>query len=303
MTSIAVRDETHWRELRSKHIGGSEVAALFNASTFLTYFELWHIKAGNIPDCYDDDDDRSFWGKKLEDSIAKGVAALKNWTIQKVHRYIIDDEVEGWGASMDYEIINHEWGPGVLEIKNVDYLVWMEWENEEPPMQYLLQLQNYMALRKCRWGAFGVLVGGNDIKIYTYFARPKIIKEIRNRIKNFWQTIKEGIEPKPDFSCDLRAIRKLYSNVSGGVLDLTGDNYLASLCADYVAASADEKAALKRKETAMAEILTKIGDAGLVLLDGFKIGSCNVAENRIEYTRGSYRMVRITEDNKGKENE
>jgi predicted phage-related endonuclease len=35
-------------KFRAEHVGASEVAALFDCSPYLTCFELWHRKAGNI---------------------------------------------------------------------------------------------------------------------------------------------------------------------------------------------------------------------------------------------------------------
>jgi predicted phage-related endonuclease len=35
-------------KFRASHVGASEAAALFDCSPYLTRFELWHRKAGNI---------------------------------------------------------------------------------------------------------------------------------------------------------------------------------------------------------------------------------------------------------------
>src|SRR5690606_13844867 len=62
---------------RASVVGSSEVAALFDASPYLTRFELWHRKKGNIAtpefDAVADDgtpdNERIWWGVRLEKAI------------------------------------------------------------------------------------------------------------------------------------------------------------------------------------------------------------------------------------------
>jgi predicted phage-related endonuclease len=63
-------------KFRASHVGASEAAALFDCSPYLTRFELWHRKAGNIatPEfnaLHDGtpEDERIYWGVRLEAAI------------------------------------------------------------------------------------------------------------------------------------------------------------------------------------------------------------------------------------------
>ena len=49
MAIIQVRDQKHWHELHSQHIGGSDVAALFGLSPYSSRWQLWMEKAGKLP--------------------------------------------------------------------------------------------------------------------------------------------------------------------------------------------------------------------------------------------------------------
>ncbi len=73
MKTTQIRDDAHWHRLRSEHVGGSEVAALFGEHAQLTKFELWHQKNGTLPTSFEETK-RMTWGKRLEATIAAGVA-------------------------------------------------------------------------------------------------------------------------------------------------------------------------------------------------------------------------------------
>lgn len=299
---MTVLTESEWHVLRAKHVGASEVAALFDAHPHMTRFELWHIKAGNLPRPDLDDDERVFWGTVLEPAVALGVAKRTGWNIRKVRRYLVSDTVPGMGASLDYEIVAHERGPGVLEIKTVDSLQFRTWDDGELPLHYELQLQHQLAVTGRSWGCVGVLIGGNALRLYERERRPKTIAKIEKAVAAFWQSIAEAKPPQPDFATDAEAIAALYQSViDGKVIDLTGDNRLPELCAAYQAAAKDEKEAAARKEAAKAEILTKIGDAEIAICGDFKISAKTVSGGIVTYERKPYRSFRLSESKKGKQ--
>jgi len=275
VSSIIPRDEAHWHELRAQHIGGSEVAALFGLSSFMTPFELWHIKKGNIEAPSLDDNDRVFWGNVLEPAIAKGIAELEGWKIRKVHRYLSSVDIPGMGASLDYQIINHPQGTAPLEIKAVDFLEFRDWPEENevkaPPMKYALQVQSQIALLNSTWGTLGALVSGNRPERFFLDRHNGAIKKICGGIEDFWHSIKMGIEPSPDFNKDIAAIEQLYGPDSDSFEDRTGDEELQGLCAAYIGARDDEKAAAKSKEAVRAQIITRIGTKARVKVDPFTI--------------------------------
>ena len=174
MAQLQVKDETHWHTLRAQHVGASEVAALFGQSPFLSKWSLWQYKADRVPP-QELNEERLLWGTMLEPVIAAVIADKQDWQIQKVHRYITHPQVKGMAASLDFEIINHENGPGAFEIKNVSgWSFKQSWtlneagELMEAPLHYELQLQHQLACTGRQWGAIGVLVDGQ--KSYALYS-------------------------------------------------------------------------------------------------------------------------------------
>jgi predicted phage-related endonuclease len=64
-------------EFRSTHVGASECAALFDCSPYLTRFELWHRRKGNIDSPDLSGVERVEWGLRLEPAII--AAAADRW--------------------------------------------------------------------------------------------------------------------------------------------------------------------------------------------------------------------------------
>ncbi len=186
-----------WHAARARVVGASEVAALFGCSPHTSHWSLWQIKAGRVaaPDL--SGDQRVTWGLRLESVIADAVAEERGWTILPGgHR--TSSRVEGWGCTLDREIGDR--GGGVLELKTVDWLVRKRDWGEEPPPHILLQLQAQLGVTGREWGAVAALVGGNELRIWEYQARPRIIAEIAKRVRAFWKSIRENRPPPVDGS-------------------------------------------------------------------------------------------------------
>jgi predicted phage-related endonuclease len=260
--AIPILDNEQWHALRSEHVGGSEVAALFDEHAQLTAFELWHRKKGLLPEPDLSDNDRVFWGSCLEPAIANGVAAKTGWDVWKVGEYHSARPELGLGGSLDYKVVGQDRGPGVLEIKTADWLVAKRWHKGEPPLSYMLQIQSYLALTGWSWGCMAVLVGGNDLRLFEYDRRPKTIAIIEKRVAEFWKSIEANDPPKPDFGADHDAIAALYGTTEiGKVIDLSSSNRLPELIAEYQDAVDRRRNGAFAAKAAKAEIHSLLGDA------------------------------------------
>lgn len=263
---------------RRSFIGGSEVAALFGLHPHLTPFELWHRKAGSLPEPDLSDSAAVQAGIFLEPAVAAWVADRTGWKIQKVRRHLVHSDLPFLAGSLDYEVVGHDRGAGVLEIKTTDSFVARMWDEGDPPMHYELQLQTYLGITGRAWGAIAVLVGGNDLRLFERERRPKTIEKIEAAAAAFWASVREGREPTPDFRVDADVIAALYRSAQRGkMVDLTGDNYLSDLCARWIDSGERMRAAEAEREAIKAELLTKIGDASIAMCGDHKISAAEVA--------------------------
>ena len=296
-------------QFRAQHVGASEVAALFDCSPYLTRFELWHRKQGNIAtpafnavaDDGTPDDERIYWGVRLEAAIIEAA--------KERYGYIDRDQVaqlsngNGLGGHPDRRVICPERGPGILEVKTADWLVRKQW-GDEPPMHYLLQSQAYQGLDQVEWGDVLVLVGGNKLERFRYTFRPKIYAEIEKRVAEFWQSIEANEPPPPDYTKDLDTITELTREGSDDVtVDLRTDNFAADAAARFLWAREARTKAQAEEDAAKAELLDKLGAAGVGLLSNFTVRATTVAAvpervalpGEIINGRRSYRRISVKE--------
>ena len=292
MTIHHIKDETHWHELRSHNVGGSEIAALFGACSYLTELELWLIKRGEISGDIEDNS-RMFWGRMVEEAVAQGVAATKGWKVENPKAYFTCDDTAGMGCTPDRIAYKADCPlSGLLQIKNVDRLIFMKWEEGQPPLQYQLQLQHELACTGYSWGALAVLVGGNDLKIFEYDAHAGAITRIKEAAVKFWASVKSGEQPAA-VADDYEILKELHPGQESKVIDLCGDNQLPELCAVALAAAERRKEAEKEEKAAKAAVLQKMGDAGRALCTGFAIKKTTVSKKEYLVKASTYQTLTI----------
>ena len=298
---------------RASVIGAGEVAALFDASPWVTEFELHHRKAGTIDTPEFVTDERQEAGVRMERAIIEW--ACDKWGYERVKTpKRLHDETVRIGGHPDQFATCPARGKGVLEIKTVDYLRFRDW-GDEPPLQYQLQAITYAGLAGLPWADLIILVGGNQLERFQIEARPKVYAEICRRVAAFWQRIAEGNAPLPNFERDGEAIGALYRDLSIEEIDLTQDNLAPEACAAYLKAAAEAKDADERKKAAQAEIMFKMAEAAangelppvkrcIAKMAGFKatatlideIPDRNAEPGEIIKGRKAYRRLTIKEE-------
>lgn len=261
---------------RARHVGGSEVSALFGANPWLTEFELWHRKRGSIatpefnairPDGTPENEP-IYWGVKLEAAIIEAAKERYGYADREDTGPLSNGH--GLGGHPDRRATCPQRGSIILETKMVDWLERKKW-GEEPPLHYLLQGNTYAGLDQVCGFDMLVLVGGNALERIQYDFRPKLFAAAEARTDAFWQGVAEGREPKPDYSRDGDALKEVYSAQGDETVDLSGDNRAAICAAEYLVAAEEEKLAKARKDAAQAELIDKLKTAAVGFADGFTI--------------------------------
>jgi len=292
---IAPENEQAWLELRTKDITSTEIGALFGISPYMTAFELWHRKKDGVV-VKIDQNERMRWGNALQDAIALEIAKDQGWTVRRMNEYIRDPEAR-IGASFDFSI---EDSNGLLEIKNVDGLVFRnDWTvddqgNMQAPLHIEIQVQHQLAVSGRSVCYIGALVGGNDLQLIKRTRDEAVITAIKERVGQFWASIEANIPPEPDFMADSEFIGKLFGYATPGkVVDISADDRLAQLAAQYRAFGDTIKMAEAGRDAIKAELLTVIGDAEKALGAGFTISAGVVGPAHVEYDRAGYRSFKI----------
>lgn len=225
MPNLKFASEAEWLALRDLHIGGSDVAALFNlwqlpdgsmrmlhayevppegafhiecASPYKSSFALWQEKAGKLPPTFAENE-RIQAGTHLEPALASWAQQKwPDWKLRKVRRLIQHDECSGWGCSLDYEAVEKGYPP--VEFKNVDYLVFRDqWKGEgedlDPPLHINLQLQAQIGVTASDHGWIVLCVGGNSLKRVRVPRHEPTQARLVEAIAMFWEGVKADRPP------------------------------------------------------------------------------------------------------------
>lgn len=227
----------HWLELKAEDVSSTEVSALFGISPYSTPFQLWHQKKAYMDsgEMYLlDDNERMFVGRNVEDAIARMAQEKLGIKARRLKTYMRHDKINGMGSSFDYEIIGHERGPGLLEIKNVDSLIYRrEWSDDEAPPHIEAQVQAQMEVSNRDWCIICALVGGNTLKFIERERDREVGEAIGKRIDQFWASVLGNIEPDPDYQLDADFLVDLYSDDDGDPINISDDTALYSLVLAY----------------------------------------------------------------------
>lgn len=260
-------DEAEWLAMRRQDVTSTETAALFGLSPYTTEFEVWHQKRSGEKVAFHETE-RMTWGKRLEPTIAQGVAEDQGWVVEPFKTYVRDDEAR-MGSSFDFRIIDAKNGDGILEIKNVDRIAfakgWIEHESGEieAPEHIEMQVQHQMEVSGLSWAVIAALVGGNELKLAHRKRDRAVGKAIRQRIAAFWESIDANDPPRPDYERDYdRIVRSGLDEVTGLAVD--ADEDIESMLRDLVAAQKARKEAEAAERAAKAMILERVGSASKV---------------------------------------
>lgn len=142
-------------------VGGSDVAAIFGLSPWITPLELWKIKKGQLSPSVSRNAGQMEMGHLLEP-----VAA--HWFGKKTGYTVTDDTNLYQHADHPYALANFDrrfvkptGEPGILECKSCTYHKAGDWADDAIPMHYEMQLRFYMAVADVELGAFSAIWGNN----------------------------------------------------------------------------------------------------------------------------------------------
>lgn len=303
MPNIAVKDEAHWLTLRDLNIGGSDVAALFNrwllpngetatlhayeeapegaiplgsCSPYTNAYALWNAKTGKVQPPGWNPSERMQAGTYLEPAMAEWARNKWAWRLRKVRRYHQHPKVEGWGASVDYEV--H--GPGMepVEFKNIDFLIardnWIIEDDEVvvPPLHIILQTQHYIGAREAKGAWIVACVGGNELVRGHFDRHEPTIARIEEAVTAFWAGVRAGVPPN---AAPFDAVKEEFAYgkavTDAEARDLSGDNEAARLARTYLRWKKHLEFTENHIDHIKGALALKVGEVSKARGDGFKI--------------------------------
>jgi predicted phage-related endonuclease len=316
MTSHKIQSREQWLELRSKNIGASEVAALFDIplpNYALSKWSLWQILSGksNRPEI--PDGDAMLAGRTFENGIAVIIAErldIKFKNAESTIHFYSHPRIPSFSATPDFLVIanNGEWFRehnaagelGVMECKNVNWFEfkrsWLTNDELDPPQHVHIQLQSQMACTRTSWGVIAICAGGNQFMYYLAHREPKIISAIECAVTDFFTSITEGKEPDIDAkSSSVAVLNGLYPMDNGNKdpFDMSYDNELPELCEEYTEASKQFDIWKRAKLTYRNAICAKMRDHRSAITNGYRVNLPTVHVNSHNVEERTYRKLTV----------
>ena len=261
---------------RTMGIGSSDAPAVLGISRYKSSYQLFNEKLGLMP-ASRGETELIEWGNILEEPIAQRYAQETNRPVTNPNatpngrRYTVfrSREVDFMLAQVDRITEKSPNDVGVLEIKNAHFYTGKSWlDINEPPLEFIVQLQHQLAVTGYQWGSIAALIGGCRF-VWTDLARDDEFIELLMRAEEeFWQRLQQKEAPDPDGSERTRAaIGNLFKELDGTIIGLPTEAIDWDM--QLTAAKKAEKIAIELKTEAENKLKVAIGNhTGGRLADG-----------------------------------
>lgn len=283
-----------WLEKRRQGIGGSDAAVVLGLNPWKSPLALYCEKAGIVePD--QAESEAIEWGNILEPVVAEKYAVVTGRRIIDAGRFAVrrNPDREFMLATVDRDIPEAEGqdGPGVLEVKTAGIFRREEWQ-EEPPLQYQVQLQHNLVVTGRLWGSFAVLIGGQRFMWCDVIRNENFCRLLIEKEEEFWDRVRRGDPPPADGSVSsAEVLSRLYPKETGESVALPIEAF--DWAAELEAVNATIKDCEGQKKALENKVKEAIGNAERGILpdgSGFTWKTVHRAAHHVEAT--SYRQLR-----------
>jgi len=173
-------------------IGGSDIAAVMGLSRWKTPLQLWAEKTGKI-----EPDDLSGkeaveWGTRLEEVVAKKFQEMTGVKVRRSPKRYTHPNHQHFKCQVDRLV---EGTDDLLEVKTCSAWLTKEWEGEEIPRDYILQVMWQLGITKRKVGYIAVLIGGQAFKYKKVTFDPAMFKKMIESAVEFWKLVQSNQEP------------------------------------------------------------------------------------------------------------
>lgn len=284
---------------RKLDVTASDVPALFGAHFWKTTYGLFREKIG-AAEISEQESAFLERGHDVEPIVlAKFTKDNPKWCVWPAKEYLRDPD-HHLGATPDAYAEDSDKKFVVLEIKTISSFEMKRgrWTEASPPESVLLQTLTQMHLAAADYGL--VLAFDLDrwklMPPYRVDRYLEVENEIEARAQKFMEAVRDGHEPGPDFARDGALIAARYLKTERKEIDLRGDNRMGELCQQYLDVSAVLRKFQDRRSEVAAEIASKIEDAEVALVNGYKLTNKLIHRRAHQVAESSYRKLSISEE-------
>lgn len=245
---------------RNEFLGGSDIAAVMGMSRWKTPLKLWAEKTGKLPLPDLSDVEAVELGTDLEEFVAKKFTQKTGKVVRRSPKYYQHPDYPYMVAHVDRLVTGTD---ELLECKTASFFKKDEWENDDIPQEYILQVMWYLGITGRKIGHIAVLIGGQSFKYKQIEFDSELFETMVEAAKEFWQHVKDDTPPAvmPD---DDETLKDLYSEHTEVMIELYPENEETTQAVqtfeDKVAYLQEVKGHIKNLQDEQKEIETAIKD-------------------------------------------
>ncbi|MDY7044400.1 YqaJ viral recombinase family protein [Virgibacillus sp. M23] len=171
-----------WLQERTKGIGGSDASIILGLNKYRTPFELWLEKTGqtNIEDTAGE---AAYFGNLLEDMVAKEFEVRSGKKVRRNNFMLQHPQHSFIMANIDRKVVGEN---ALLECKTASMFLAKDWDSEEIPEAYLVQVQHYLGVTGYEKAYIAVLIGGQKFVWKEIERDDELIQMIFDAEVHFW---------------------------------------------------------------------------------------------------------------------
>lgn len=274
-------DRREWLEARTKGIGGSDASVVLGLNKYKTPFELWLEKTGQVVP-QEIQNDAAYFGTLLEDLVAKEFEKRSGKKVRKRNAMFQHPKHEFLIANIDRFVVGEK---AILECKTASAFLAKEWENDEIPEAYIVQVQHYLGVLgpEYKKGYFAVLIGGQKFIWKEIERDDELIEMIFAAEIDFWKNhVEKNIPPALDGSSAAEQyLKERYAEAEPGKIVDLEYSYKEKLD-HYLELKEQIKTLQEIARQTENELKNELKDAEIGIVKNYQVNWKPVTQNRVD---------------------
>lgn len=201
---------------RHKYIGGSDIAAIMGMSRWKTPLKLWTEKTLRVPAPDLSNVEAVEMGTELEQFVADMFTKKTGKAVRRAPKTYWHPDYPYMVAHVDRLVTGSD---ELLECKTCSVFKKDEWENDEIPQEYILQVMWYLGITGRRVGHIAVLIGGQSFKYKQIEFDQELFDQMVEAAKEFWEKVQNDIPPAL-MANDDETLKELYGEHNDFMIEL-----------------------------------------------------------------------------------
>lgn len=177
---------------RKNFIGGSDIAAVMGLSRWKTALQLWAEKTGEVEPADLSEVEAVQLGTELEEFVAKKFEKETGKSVRRSPQNYTHKKYDFMKCQVDRLVTGTD---ELLECKTCSAWKAKEWEGEDIPNEYILQVMWQLGITGRKVGWIAVLIGGQAFKYKRIDFDYNMFDKMESEVIRFWAMVESKVPP------------------------------------------------------------------------------------------------------------